>query len=67
MATMGNFTVRLEKNETADSLIGRFMKKTKKEGLIDEILNRRRYKKPSTRRNEKHFKAIIESKKRKRR
>lgn len=46
----GNFTVKLRKNETADSLIKRFMRKMKKEQLLAELMERSAYEKPSVRR-----------------
>lgn len=45
----GNFTVKLRKNESADLLIKRFMRKMKKEGLLAELMERSAYEKPSVR------------------
>lgn len=39
--------VKLENGESNESLIRRFMKKVKKSGLMDELQERRSYKKPS--------------------
>jgi len=39
--------VKLENGESAESLIRRFMKKIKKSGLMEELQERRTYKKPS--------------------
>lgn len=52
----GNFVVKLRKNETTESLIRRFVKKTKKEKLLDELLERKYFKKPTTKRREALFK-----------
>lgn len=50
MAT--NLTIRPRRNERVDRLIKRFIKKTKKLGIIDEARDRRYYKKPSEKRRE---------------
>lgn len=48
MTEGGNFTIKPKyKNEDSHSLIKRFMRKFKKEGILDEILERRYYTKPS--------------------
>ncbi len=47
-----NLTIRPRRNERADRLIKRFIKKTKKLGIIDEARDRRHYKKPSEKRRE---------------
>lgn len=46
-------SVKLEKGESSDRLIRRFIKKVKKAGIIEEVLERRYYKKASIRRKEK--------------
>ena len=51
----GNFTVRLRKEESTESMIRRFLKKTKKERIIEEVLERKRYKKPTTKKREAKF------------
>ncbi len=51
MAT--NLTIKSRRNEMPDRLIKRFIKKVKKSGIIDEVKDRRRYKKPSEKRREK--------------
>jgi ribosomal protein S21 len=43
----GNFTVYVRKNESTEDLIRRFLKKTKKEKILDELLERKQFKKPS--------------------
>ena len=50
MAT--NLTLKPRRNERADRLIKRFIKKAKKLGIIDEARDRRYYKKPSEKRRE---------------
>ena len=50
MAT--NLTIKPRRNERADRLIKRFIKKAKKLGIIDEARERRYYKKPSEKRRE---------------
>ena len=52
----GNFTVRLRKEESCETLIKRFLKKTKKEGVIDEVLERKHFKKHSAKKREKALK-----------
>jgi len=52
--------VRAEKGESADKLIRRFIKKIKKLELMEEVYNRRYYKKPSDiRREEKKRRAVV--------
>jgi len=50
--------VRLRKNETADNLIKRFMRKIKNEKITEEFLKRQYYKKPSVRKREAHFRRL---------
>ena len=50
--------VRLRKNETADNLIKRFMRKIKNEKITEEFLKRQHYKKPSVRKREAHFRRL---------
>lgn len=59
--------VKLRKNETCDNLIKRFVRKMKKEKILDEYRERQYYKKPSERRREEHFQrlAVFEKLKRK--
>ena len=61
MAT--NFTIKPRRGETQDRLIKRFLKKTKKSGIIEELRNRRDYKKPSDKRRRAKQKAIARRKK----
>ena len=44
--------VKAEKGESADKLIRRFIKKVKKSELLEEVRERRYYKKPSEKRKE---------------
>jgi len=59
--------VKLRKNEPSENLIKRFIRKSKKEKIVDEYREREYYKKPSQLRREKHFRklALIEKLKRK--
>jgi ribosomal protein S21 len=59
--------VKLRKNETVEHLLKRFSRKVKNAKLMDEILEKRYYKKPSEKKREKHFERmrLIEKNKRK--
>lgn len=59
--------VKLRRNESSENLIKRFIRKTKNSKVIDEILERQYYKKPSVKRREQHFQRLrtIEKAKRK--
>jgi len=61
--------VKLRKNESVENLIKRFIRKVKKEKIIEKILDKKFYKKPSEVRREKRFRrlAVIEKIKRKER
>ena len=61
MAT--NLTIRPRRNERPERFIKRFIKKTKKAGIIDEVKERRRYKKPSEKKREAKRRAIARQKK----
>jgi len=50
---MAHVTVVARWKEPADRLIKRFSRKVKKEGIIEEVRDRRFYKKPSTVRRHK--------------
>lgn len=55
-----NFSIRARKNESMENLIRRFFKKQKKEGLIEELINRKRFKKNATLRRELlHRRALV--------
>jgi small subunit ribosomal protein S21 len=56
-----NVTVVPRKNEPIEKVIKRFIRKVKKEGIIEEIRDRRYYKKPSEARREKRAKALREA------
>lgn len=58
-----NFHIRARKNESMDSLIKRFVRKTRKEKLIDELINRKRFKKNTTVRREDYHKRLFVLKK----
>ena len=49
------FIVKKKKGESDDRLISRFKKKVLNEGLLLELKDRERYKKPSERRKEKKY------------
>ena len=54
MKKTGNVIVRpRHPRESADRMIRRFIKKTKKERIVEEARDRRRYKKPSVKLKEK--------------
>lgn len=42
--------VKLDRDEGSERLIKRFLKKVKKAGIIEEVLDRKQYKKPSAKR-----------------
>lgn len=50
------FECRLRNNETVETLIKRFMKKTKKERIVEEVWEKSFYKKPSVVKRENFFK-----------
>ena len=49
------FVVKKKKGESEDRLIARFKKKTLNEGILLELRERERYKKPSEKRKEKKY------------
>jgi ribosomal protein S21 len=51
-----NIKVTPRRKESPDRMIRRFIKKCKKMGIIDEVKDRRYYKKPSEKRNERNIK-----------
>ena len=59
--------VKLRKNESSENLIKRFIRKTKNEKIVSEMMEKKFYKKPSEIRREKHFRrlAVLEKVKRK--
>ncbi|QDP63346.1 MAG: putative ribosomal protein S21 [Prokaryotic dsDNA virus sp.] len=56
MAKGSNIKVTPRRRESQDRMIRRFIKKCKKSGIIDEAKERRFYKKPSEKRNERNIK-----------
>jgi|TARA_R110000824_G_C15227726_1_gene678160 ribosomal protein S21 len=58
-----NLTIKARRNELPDRLVRRFIKKTKKSGIIEEIKERRRFKKPSDKKREAKKRAIARQKK----
>ena len=61
MAT--NLTIKRRRNEPADKLVKRFIRKTKKSGIIDEVKEKRYFKKPSEKKREAKRRAIARQKK----
>jgi len=57
--------VKLRKNESSENLIKRFIRKSKKEKIIDEYREREYHKKPSEIKREKHFRRLAEIEKQK--
>ena len=51
----GNFTVALRRDEEQENLFRRFARRTKKDRLVEEIVDGYRYKKPTTKRREAAF------------
>lgn len=49
------FVIKKKKGESDDALIARFRKKTIMTGLLPELRERERFKKPSERRKEKKY------------
>jgi len=58
-----NLNIRPRRNENPEKLIKRFLKKTKKLGIVEEIKNRRQYQKPSDKKRRARQKAIARRKK----
>lgn len=59
--------VKIRKNESSENLIKRFIRRSKKENIVEEYMEKCYYKKPSEIRREKHFRrlALIEQQKKK--
>ena len=56
MAGPINVEVRLREGESVERMIRRFTKKVKKDGILDEFLNKKYYEKPSTKRRREKIK-----------
>tara|TARA_R110000824_G_scaffold98663_4_gene235314 strand:+ start:6050 stop:6247 length:198 start_codon:yes stop_codon:yes gene_type:complete len=56
--------VKRERNDNDEKMIKRFLKKVKKQGIIEEFLSRRYYVKPSVKKRLDKKKQIAEHKKR---
>tara|TARA_Y100001963_G_C6399579_1_gene273445 strand:+ start:113 stop:325 length:213 start_codon:yes stop_codon:yes gene_type:complete len=69
MRKTANIIIKPRGREHQDRMIRRFIRKCKKEKIIEQIRDRRYYKKPSERKREKERrrKALIEKEKRKNR
>ena len=61
MAT--NYSVKVRPRDNIDRVIKRFIKKTKKLGIIDEVKERQRYEKPSDKKRREKKMAIRRRKK----
>ncbi len=57
MKKLCNVSVRSRRNESPERLIRRFIKKTKKERIVEEVRDRKYYKKPSVKKKLKRAKA----------
>ena len=57
-------SVKRERNDTDEKMIKRFLKRVKKLGIIEEVLSKRYYVKPSVKKRLKKKKQIAEHKKR---
>jgi len=55
--------VRREKFDSDEKMIKRFIKRVKKSGIMEEVMNRRYYVKPSTKKRLKKKKQIADYKK----
>ena len=58
-----NLNIRPRRNESQDRLIKRFLKKLKKLGVLEEVKNRREFKKPSDKKRRARQKSIARRKK----
>ena len=58
--------VKIRHHESSENLIKRFIRKIKKEKIVEEYLDRRYYKKPSQIRREQHFRRLAQIEKQKR-
>ena len=61
MAT--NLTIKRRRNEPMEKLVKRFIRKSKKSGIIDEAKERRFYKKPSEKKREERRRSAARRKK----
>jgi small subunit ribosomal protein S21 len=57
-------SVKRERNDTDEKMIKRFLKRVKKLGIIEEVLSKRYYVKPSVKKRLKKKKQIADYKKR---
>lgn len=58
-----NYVIKPRRNESQDRMIKRFIKKGKKLGIIQEIKDRKAFKKPSDKKRRARQKAIARRKK----
>ena len=60
MGKNSNIILKARKNEPADKLIKRFIKKVKKEKIVEQVRDGKYYKKPSVKKKEKKRKAELQ-------
>ena len=60
MGKNSNIILKAKKNEPAEKLIRRFIKKVKKEKIVEQVRDRKYYKKPSIKKKEKKRKAQLQ-------
>ena len=65
-ANLNKMQVKIRKNESSENLIKRFIRKSKKEKIIEEYRERQYFKKPSEIKREKYFKRLAEIERQKR-
>jgi len=58
--------IRIRRNESSENLIKRFVRKVKKEKILEQYRENQYYKKPSEKKREKHFRRLAEIEKQKR-
>ena len=63
---LNKMQVKIRKNESSENLIKRFIRKSKKEKIIEEYRERQYFKKPSEVKREKYFKRLAEIERQKR-
>ena len=63
---LNKMQVKIRKNESSENLIKRFIRKSKKEKIIEEYRERQYFKKPSEIKREKYFKRLAEIERQKR-
>jgi ribosomal protein S21 len=64
MIRNGNFTIKPYENESAEGILRRFTRKTKKSRLLNEVFERSFFEKESVKERKRHLRAIKEERKR---